>query len=32
MRFSVPLLAALPNNYVVAGRIRLGLDPGTARL
>jgi alkylation response protein AidB-like acyl-CoA dehydrogenase len=25
-------VAMSPNNYIVAGRVRLGLDPGTARL
>jgi indole-3-acetate monooxygenase len=25
-------VAMSPNNYVIAGRVRLGLDPGTARL
>lgn len=25
-------VAMSPNNYIIAGRIRLGLDPGTARL
>ena len=28
---AVKHIAMAPNNYVVAGRVRLGLDPGTSR-